>query len=117
MTNEGREVNAELGRRMVREVARCRDNGWIAEIAIPFQDAEISRTPVQTWGMNFQQTLRRRNEDALWAACSAHLQHSARFLAGALEGLEGIEPGANIKIKPVYDWEASRRALHGQGPE
>ena len=99
MTNEGREVNQSWdGVWYVK--SRIQDDGWIAEIAIPFKTLKFPRTPVQTWGINFQRTLRRRNEDALWAPVPRIYNIQRVSLAGALEGLEGIEPGANIKIKP-----------------
>ena len=43
---------------------RIVDDGWTAEIAIPFKTLKFPRSPVQTWGVNFQRNLRRRNEDS-----------------------------------------------------
>src|SRR5262245_49019950 len=99
MANEGREVNQSWdGVWYVK--SRIQDDGWIAEIAIPFKTLKFPREQVQTWGINFQRTIRRRNEDALWAPVPRIYNIQRVSLAGALEGLEGIEPGANIKIKP-----------------
>jgi hypothetical protein len=99
IANEGREVNQSWdGVWYVK--TRIADDGWTAEIAIPFKTLKFPRAPVQTWGINFQRTLRRRNEDSLWAPVPRIYSVQRVSLAGTLEGLEGIEPGSNIKIKP-----------------
>jgi hypothetical protein len=99
MSNEGRETNQSWdGVWYVK--SRIADDGWTAEIAIPFTTLKFPHAPVQTWGINFQRTLRHRNEDSLWSPVPRIHSVSRVSLAGTLEGLEGIEPGSNIKIKP-----------------
>ncbi len=99
IANEGREVNQSWdGVWYVK--THIGDDGWTAEIAIPFKTLKFPRTPGQTWGINFQRTLRRRNEDSLWVPVPRIYTVQRVSLAGTLEGLEGIEPGSNIKIKP-----------------
>src|SRR6185369_10155216 len=66
MNNEGREINSNWDGVWYVE-ARLVDDGWVAEIAIPFKTLKFPRTPVQTWGINFQRGLRRRNEDSFWS--------------------------------------------------
>jgi hypothetical protein len=99
MNNEGRETNANWDGVWYVE-ARIQDDGWTAEIAIPFKTLKFPRTPVQTWGINFQRNLRRRNEDSFWAPLPRIYGINRMSLAGTLEGMEGIEPGANVKFKP-----------------
>src|SRR6185295_6106669 len=99
MVNEGRETNANWDGVWYAK-SRVVDDGWVAEIAIPFKTLKFPKAPLQTWGINFQRTIRRRNEDALWAPVPRIYTIQRVSLAGTLEGLEGIEPGANIKIKP-----------------
>jgi hypothetical protein len=99
IANEGRDVNQSWdGVWFVK--TRIGDDGWTAEIAIPFRTLKFPRTPVQTWGLNFQRTIRRRNEESLWAPVPRIYTVQRISLAGTLEGLEGIEPGSNLKIKP-----------------
>jgi len=99
IANEGRDVNQSWdGVWFVK--TRIGNDGWTAEIAIPFRTLKFPRTPVQTWGINFQRTIRRRNEESLWAPVPRIYTVQRISLAGTLEGLEGIEPGSNIKIKP-----------------
>jgi len=112
MTNEGREVNQSWdGVWYVR--TRLADDGWVAEIAIPFKTLKFAHAAVQTWGINFQRTIRRKNEDTLWAPVPRIYNIQRVSLAGSLEGLEGIEPGANIKIKPYTLGSFSQNRLAG----
>jgi hypothetical protein len=99
MVNEGRETNSNWDGVWYVE-ARILDDGWVAEIAIPFKTLKFPRTPVQTWGINFQRGLRRRNEDSFWSPLPRIYGIQRVSMAGTLEGLEGIEPGANVKLKP-----------------
>ncbi len=36
-------------------------------MAIPFRTLRYASDEVQAWGINFQRTIRRRNEQAYWA--------------------------------------------------
>lgn len=99
MTNEGREVNVNWdGVWSVK--ARVVEQGWIAEISIPFKTLKFRRADGQTWGINFQRRLRRRNEDSFWSPIPRIYGLSRVSLAGRLEDLEGIKTGANIRVKP-----------------
>ena len=46
--------------------------GWSAEFAIPFRTLSYPTRPVQTWGINVQRTIRRRNEIVYWHHCRAN---------------------------------------------
>ena len=66
MANEGKEINANWdGIWDVR--TRVVDDGWVAEIRIPFRTLKFSSADVQTWGINFKRKIRRLNEDTYWA--------------------------------------------------
>ncbi len=42
------------------------ENGWIAEIKIPYSALRFSTTPAQTWGINFWREIRRYREVSSW---------------------------------------------------
>ena len=42
-----------------------RPDGWSLEIQIPFRTLNFDPTS-DTWGINFQRTIRRRNEEIMW---------------------------------------------------
>lgn len=64
------------------------DNGWSAEFAIPFQTIRYPAVPLQTWGVNFQRTIRRRNETVYWAPVPRQFNLFRLSLAGQLLGIE-----------------------------
>ena len=97
--NEGREIN-ENWDAVWSVKTRMAEDGWTAEIAIPFKTLKFSNSEVQTWGINFHRLIRRKNEDSFWSPMPRIYSLSRISLAGTLEGLEGVKPGANIRVKP-----------------
>ena len=55
---------------------------------------------MQTWGINFQRRLRRKNENSYWSPLRRIHQLSRVSMAGTYEGLQGLKPGANVRVKP-----------------
>lgn len=64
------------------------DEGWSAEFAIPFRTVSYPSRGRQTWGMNVQRNIRRRNESAYWAPLPRQYNLLRLSLAGELTGLE-----------------------------
>jgi hypothetical protein len=99
MSNEGRESNANWdGIWDVR--TRMASNGWYAEIRIPFRTLKFTVQDPQTWGLNFQRRLRRRNEESFWAPLPRIYTLDRVSLAGSLAGLSRLRPGRNLRVKP-----------------
>jgi hypothetical protein len=63
-------------------------DGWSAEFAIPFRTIRFTAGADQTWGVNFQRNIRRRNEQSFWAPISRQYSLYRLSLAGALTGLD-----------------------------
>ena len=99
MINEGREIN-ENWDALWQVRTRITEEGWYAEIAIPFRTLRFNGAPSQIWGVNFQRRVRRRNEDSFWAPLPRIYDLTRVSLAGTLEGLEGVRPGNDIRVKP-----------------
>jgi hypothetical protein len=81
--------------------ARVRQTGtgWSAEIEIPFGTLNFDQGAA-AWGINFQRTIRRKNEANLW---SGHLRNHglARMSnAGQLSGLRELSQGVGLDLKP-----------------
>ena len=68
--------------------AKRTDDGWSAEMAIPFRTLRYTAGEAQSWGINFQRTLRRRNENAYWSPIPRQFGLTRVSLAGQLEGVE-----------------------------
>jgi hypothetical protein len=99
MSNEGRDQNANWDG--IWDVAtRIGTDGWYAEIEIPFKTLKFGPEAMQTWGINFQRRLRRRNENSYWSPLRRIHQLSRVSMAGTYEGLQGLRQGANVRVKP-----------------
>jgi hypothetical protein len=99
MVNEGREQNDNWdGLWDVR--TRITETGWVAEIAIPFRTLRFGDADPQTWGINFHRRIRRKNEDVFWSPVPRIYDVQRVSMAGTLEGLQGIRPGIDLRVKP-----------------
>ena len=76
--------NARVGRR---------PDAWTAEIEVPFRIVNFDPNAA-TWGINFQRTVRRKNEEVLWAGYARNLGVTYMSAAGRLHGSLEPEPGA-----------------------
>ena len=80
---------------------------WSAEFAIPFKTLRYASGEAQTWGINVQRNIRRRNETAYWSPLGR--QHTLFRLvdAGELRDLE-VPRQRNLKIVPYVLAEGHR---------
>lgn len=82
-----------------RAEARRTEEGWTAELEIPFSTLRFS--PEQdTWGMNIRRMVRRKGEESYWSPVPLEADINRVSVAGRLEGLEGMSPGLNLRVKP-----------------
>lgn len=88
-------------RGMVEIETVIHDSGWTVEMAIPWTTLRFDPTrEEQRWGMNLLRRVRRKNEDSYWAPVDRRDPVHRMSKAGTLEGLRGMHPGRNLKIKP-----------------
>jgi hypothetical protein len=66
---------------------RITEIGWTAEFAIPFKTLRYPATPEQTWGINFQRNIRRRNERSFWTPIPRQYNLYRLSLAGTVSGV------------------------------
>ncbi len=77
------------------------DEGWTAEIKIPYSMLRFSRAERQTWGINFRRAIPRTAEEVEWSL--VRREDEARGVVagfGTLEGLRGIHPRRNVQVTP-----------------
>ena len=99
VTNEGREINADWD--AVWEVKTRRTaSGWVAEMRIPFRTLRFASADPQTWGVNFRRKVRRLNEDSYWSRMPRIWGLERVSLAGTVTGLQGLQAGKNLRVKP-----------------
>jgi hypothetical protein len=81
---------------------RILENGWSAEIRIPF--STLNFDPALTaWGINFQRTIRRHNEEILWNGWRRNEGLFRPVHTGQLQGLSGLSQGRGIELKPFVN--------------
>ena len=96
---QGRLVNYDW--HGVWDVTVTRDSqGWVAEFVIPFKTLRFSNSPSQVWGLNMLRRVRRKSEDSTWTPIPRRYSTPTGSTAGTLVGLENIDQGRNLKIKP-----------------
>lgn len=80
--------------------AQITDTGWTVEMAIPFKTLRFSGAVEQTWGLNFERTLKRRNESVYWAGWQRDFAFHNVSQAGQLVGLRDIRQAERIRVRP-----------------
>ena len=79
--------------------SRISEIGWSAEFAIPFRTLRFPSGAQQTWGVNFQRNIRRRNERSYWAPVSRQFNLYRLSLAGTVTGIEA-PTFRNLRLTP-----------------
>ena len=74
-------------------------DGWSAEIEIPFRTLNFDPA-LTTWGINFQRTIRRNNEEILWRGWRRDEGLFRAVHAGRLSGLGGMSQGLGLEAVP-----------------
>ena len=75
------------------------ESGWSVEFAIPFRTLRFPSSDVQTWGINFQRNIRRRNEKSFWAQLPRQYNLTRVSLAGEINGIR-VPKSRNLKVMP-----------------
>lgn len=85
---------------------RILDDGWSLEIEIPFRTLNFD-PQAESWGINFQRTIRRKNEEILWRGFRRNQELRRPVHAGRLVGLEGLSQGLGLELTPyvVTNWK------------
>ncbi len=98
------------------------DIGWVVEIDIPFITLAFDPN-APAWGINFQRTVRRKNEELLWTGHQRNQGLRRMAMAGLLLGLRDITPGRGFELRPYVSgyvadapgrsprWSATARAM------
>ena len=92
--------------------SRISDTGWTMEIAIPFLTLNFDPKS-DTWGINFNRTLRRRNELSQWMGWRRNQNLLNPAHAGQLTGISDVSQGIGLEVKPYG--LASSQSSPGRG--
>jgi len=90
--------------------------GWSAEFAIPFRTLRFGKDRTQSWGLNFQRNIRRRNENAYWAPLPRQFNLYRLSLAGTLAEVE-VPDQRNLQLIPYVLASGERAGIEGADEE
>lgn len=76
------------------------NEGWFAEIIIPFTTLRFYNNDIQIWGVNFERNIRRKREQLLWKAWLRNYELERLSQAGELHGIQNIKNKILIELKP-----------------
>ena len=76
------------------------DDGWTAEMAIPFKSLRYPSNDTHRWGFQIARSIRGKDETVVWAPVSRDV---SGFLPqmGLLDGLRGLSTSRNLEILPT----------------
>lgn len=76
------------------------DEGWFAEIIIPFTSLKFRRADNHYWAINFERNIRSKNEQARWQGWSRDFNLEGIVNAGTLAGIKDIGYAKKFEFKP-----------------
>ena len=86
--------------------------GWTLEIALPFRTFNFNPDS-DTWGINFQRTIQRKNENSIWSGWARNQGLQRMTNAGLVSGIREVTQGHGLDIKPYGAFIAEASAGRG----
>ena len=90
---------------------RRSDIGWTIEVELPFRSFNFN-PDLEAWGVNFQRTVRRKNEESLWMGWGLNQGLRIQY-TGQLRGISGVSQGHGLDLRPYA--VATSAASPGRG--
>jgi hypothetical protein len=75
------------------------EDGWIAEIRIPYISLRFTRKEIQNWGLQFMRFVRRNTETSFWSPVDPNINGFVNQF-GKLQQLEHIRPPLRLSLSP-----------------
>ncbi|MFC2087974.1 DUF5916 domain-containing protein [Calditrichota bacterium] len=91
------------------------DQGWTAEMKIPFSQLRFHQQDKYTWGVNFNRDISRNNEVSFWVYTP---KDGSGFVSRfpSLVGIENIHVSRNIELLPYFRTKAEYMAVSSEDP-
>ncbi len=90
------------------------DIGWTFEVEIPFSTLNFDPN-ASSWGINFQRTVRRKNEESLWTGWARNQGLQRLANTGLLQGLnEDVSQGIGLEVRPYGLFASEASPITGQ---
>jgi hypothetical protein len=91
---------------------RVTDDGWVAEIKVPFTTLRFRQAPVQDWGIQLARGIRRKGFKQSWAPLTRNISNTLEQ-SGSLVGLQGLQPRRLFEVNPVATGKRVGQAVDG----
>jgi hypothetical protein len=76
------------------------NEGWFAEIRIPFNTLQFRKEQEHIWAINFERNIRYKNEQVLWQGWDRNYELENISQAGTLTGIGNIGYAKRFELKP-----------------
>ncbi len=77
------------------------DQGWTAEMRIPYSMLRFSDSDMQTWGVNFVRVIPRTSERLEWSLVTRDVRSRGVVQGfGRVTGIQGVKPRRAIQVTP-----------------
>lgn len=90
---------------------RITENGWTAEIRIPYVSLRFPPTEIQSWGINISREVKRKGFKQSWAPLTKDVANTLSQ-CGHLVGMKDLKPKRLVELNPV----TTGRRLGAAGP-
>lgn len=75
------------------------ENGWVAEMFIPYSELRFPSRDVQTWGLNMEREFRRERTRYSWSHVD-NTKGSFSIYDGEIHGIENIKTPVRLSLQP-----------------
>ncbi len=90
------------------------DQGWRAEIRIPYSAIRFPETDVQNWGLQIERNIRRKRESDQWALEQKGIPNSQVYW-GKLEGISDIKAPLRLSLTPYLSTALDHYPYNDEG--
>ncbi len=88
---------------------RVDEQGWTAELRIPFSQLRFNAAPAHVWGLELTRTVPDKSERIQWVLIPVDAAGFSSYF-GRLEGIAGIPPARRLEVMPYVATDLSYRA-------
>ena len=95
--------------------AKITPDGWVVEMKIPYSALRFPKQNIQTWGVNFIRTVKRRGETDSWNEVKAEIAGTLNQM-GVMEGIANIKAPLRLSATPFVAGYANNAYNAAEAP-
>ena len=116
MTNEN-EDNSWNG--IWYSAVQINDDGWVAEIFIPYSEVRFPNKDIQLWGLNMEREIRRTRSRYTWSPID-NTKGSFSIYDGEIYGIENVQSPTRLSFQPylsayINDFDGKTETIFNGG--